>query len=112
MSLFSLPAVLDLVAKASIILAVTGLVAAALRHASASARHFVWTLGLVSALIAPALSVALPRWELPIVRVSAPAPQVDLRSTPDRADTDRAAVGAPDLHAKDGSFARTESAGR
>src|SRR4051812_5199601 len=76
MSLFSLPAVLDLVAKASIILAVTGLVAAALRHASASARHFVWTLGLLSALIAPALSVALPRWELPIVRVAAPAPQV------------------------------------
>src|SRR3954466_3682951 len=76
MSFFSLPAVLDLVAKASIILAVTGLVAAALRHASASARHFVWTLGLVSALIAPALSVALPRWELPIVRVAAPAPVV------------------------------------
>ena len=58
----SLPLVLDAVAKASVILAVTALVAASLRRASASARHFVWTLGLLSALAAPALSVALPRW--------------------------------------------------
>src|SRR3954468_15470476 len=112
MSLFSLPAVLDLVAKASIILAVTGLVAAALRHASASSRHFVWTLGLVSALIAPALSVALPRWELPIVRVAAPAPPVELRSTLDRAHTDRAAVGAASVAPKGGSYTGAESADR
>ncbi|HYT68156.1 MAG TPA: M56 family metallopeptidase [Vicinamibacterales bacterium] len=72
MPLFSLPMVLDLVGKATVILAVTGLVAASLRRASASARHFVWTLGLASALIAPALTIALPRWELPIVHVSAP----------------------------------------
>ena len=44
MSLFTLPVVLDLVAKATVILAVTGLVTAALRRASASTRHFVWTL--------------------------------------------------------------------
>src|SRR4051812_41225238 len=93
MSLFSLPAVLDLVAKASIILAVTGLVAAALRHASASARHFVWTLGLLSALIAPALSVALPRWELPIVRVAAPAPQVGRPAPVARSSQDLPANG-------------------
>ena len=75
MSLFTLPIVLDVVAKASLILAATALVAAALRHASASARHFVWTLGLLSALAAPALSVTLPRWELPIVTIAAtPAP--------------------------------------
>ncbi len=72
MPLFSLPMVLDLAGKATVILAVTGLVAASLRRASASARHFVWTLGLASALIAPALTIALPRWELPIVHVSAP----------------------------------------
>ena len=74
MTVISLPIVLDAVAKASVILAVTALVAAALRRASASARHFVWTLGLLSALAAPALSVALPRWELPIVRIAAPVP--------------------------------------
>ncbi len=77
MTFMSLPivldAVLDAVAKASVILAVTALVAAVLRQASASARHFIWTLGLLSALAAPVLSVALPRWELPIVRVRAVA---------------------------------------
>jgi HEAT repeat protein len=76
---FSLPLVLDAVAKASLILAATALVAAALRRASASARHFVWTLGLLSALAAPALSIALPRWELPLVTIAAPGtPQLDV----------------------------------
>jgi HEAT repeat protein/beta-lactamase regulating signal transducer with metallopeptidase domain len=74
MTFLSLPIVLDAVAKASVILGVTAVVAAALRRASASARHFVWTLGLLSALAAPALSVALPRWELPIVRVRTAGP--------------------------------------
>ena len=72
MTLLSLPIVLDAVAKASVILALTALGAAALGRASASARHFVWTLGLLSALAVPALSLALPRWELPIVRIAAP----------------------------------------
>src|SRR5688500_11079293 len=73
MTLISLPIVLDAVAKASVILAVTALAAVALRRASASARHLVWSLGLLSALAVPALSVALPRWELPIVTIAAPA---------------------------------------
>src|SRR4051794_29074045 len=64
---FSLPLVIDAAAKASVILAVTALAATSLRRASASARHFVWTLGLLSALAAPALSAALPRWELPLL---------------------------------------------
>ena len=74
MSLFTLPVALDLVAKATVILAVTGLATALLRRASASTRHFVWTLGILSALVAPALTVALPRWELPIVRIQSAAP--------------------------------------
>src|SRR5688572_24785647 len=83
MTLFSLPIVLDVVAKASLILAATALVAAALRRASASARHFVWTLGLLSALAAPALSVALPRWELPLVTIaSSAAPAARVASAP------------------------------
>ena len=73
MTFLTVPLVLDAVAKASVILVVTALVAASLRRASASARHFVWTLGLLSALAAPALSVALPKWELPIVHVRAAA---------------------------------------
>src|SRR5436190_10770799 len=77
MNAISLPIVLAAIVKASVILAATALVAAALRRASASARHFVWTLGLVSALAAPVLSMALPRWELPIVRVAATVPQAE-----------------------------------
>src|SRR5258708_848273 len=69
MTFLSLPIVLDAVAKASVILAVSALVAAGLRQASASARHSIGTLGLLRALAAPVLSAALPRWELPIVRV-------------------------------------------
>ncbi|HTM25966.1 MAG TPA: M56 family metallopeptidase [Vicinamibacterales bacterium] len=69
----SLAVVVDGVVKVSTVLAATALVAAALRRASASARHLVWTLGLVSALAVPALGTVTPRWELPIVRVSAPA---------------------------------------
>lgn len=69
----TLPLVIDAILKAALILAVTALVAGALRRASASARHFVWALGLLSALAAPLLSFALPRWELPIVTIAAPA---------------------------------------
>ena len=74
MTFLSLPIVVDAVVKASVILGTTALAALVLRRASASARHLVWTLGLVSALGMPVLSLALPRWELPIVTVAAPAP--------------------------------------
>src|SRR6187401_2358496 len=73
MDFISLPIVLDAVVKASVILAVTALGAVALRCASAAARHLVWSLGLLSALAAPALSVALPRWELRLLTIAAPA---------------------------------------
>ena len=77
--------IVDIVMKASVILAMTALVAAALRRASASTRHFVWTLGMLGALAAPALSAALPRWELPIVRLQAVAAQVPTAVVDDRA---------------------------
>jgi beta-lactamase regulating signal transducer with metallopeptidase domain len=73
MTFLSMPIVVDAVVKASVILGTTALAALVLRRASASARHLVWTLGLVSALGMPVLSLALPRWELPIVTVAAPA---------------------------------------
>ena len=69
----SLAVVVDGVVKVSTVLAATALAAAALRRASAAARHLVWTLSLVSALAVPALGTVTPRWEFPIVRVSAPA---------------------------------------
>jgi HEAT repeat protein/beta-lactamase regulating signal transducer with metallopeptidase domain len=94
------PVVIDAIAKASVVLAVAALSAAALRRASASARHFVWTLGLLSALAAPALSLALPRWELPLVTFSAPAtpPSAEPAELPSPA----AAAIAPPLRGKTG----------
>src|SRR3954471_8284672 len=71
MPVLSLPMFVEAAARASIILAATGLVAAALRRSSASARHLVWMLGLLSALAVPALSLALPKVELPLVKLSA-----------------------------------------
>jgi beta-lactamase regulating signal transducer with metallopeptidase domain len=73
MPAFSLPIFVEAAARASVILATTGLVAAALRRSSASARHLVWVLGLASALLVPALSMAVPKLEVPIVRVPSPA---------------------------------------
>ncbi len=69
MGLMETPIVIDALIKASLVLGATALVAAALGRASASARHLVWTLGLVGALAAPALSLALPRWEVPLVHI-------------------------------------------
>lgn len=64
---------IDLVLKASAILAATACAALLLRRSSASARHLLWTLGLAGSLAIPALSTAVPRWQLPIVRIeSAP----------------------------------------
>ena len=60
----------DAIVKATILLAAAAISAYALRGASAAARHLVWTLALLSALVLPALSMALPRWQLPIVTLS------------------------------------------
>src|SRR5262245_44587280 len=73
MPAFSLPVFADAAARASVILAMTGLVAVLMRRSSASARHLVWVLGLGSALLVPALSIAVPKLEVPIVRIAAPA---------------------------------------
>ena len=116
MTVISLPIVLDAVAKASVILAATALVAAALGRASASARHFVWTLGLLSALAAPALSVALPRWELPIVRVNVAPPaareQAPLSTRHAPALTHNATAGAPQADPAGTASRITTSSGR
>lgn len=57
----------DLIVKASLILLATAVAAAGLRRAAAATRHLVWTLGLAGVLVVPALSLAVPRWQLPII---------------------------------------------
>ncbi|MEI8197853.1 MAG: hypothetical protein WCI73_18310, partial [Phycisphaerae bacterium] len=55
-----LPVLLDAALKGVAILALTGLATLGLRRASAAARHLVWFLGMVSLLVLPLLSAALP----------------------------------------------------
>lgn len=57
----------DAILKATLLLASAGLASVALRRQSAAARHLVWTLALLSAMVLPALSIALPRWQVPLV---------------------------------------------
>jgi beta-lactamase regulating signal transducer with metallopeptidase domain len=88
---------LDATARATLLLAVAWVACAALRRASASARHLVWTLSLTGALAMPLLVLALPKVWLPllpgpdagwppIVRDSLPAgmPGADVPEAPPR----------------------------
>ena len=70
------PVLLDAVIKVTLLLAAAGAASLALARASASARHLVWTIALTGALVLPVLSVALPRWQLPLVTFTTPAPDV------------------------------------
>ena len=60
----------DAITKATLVFATAGLISVLLRRRSAAARHLVWTLALLSALALPALSVALPRWQLDLVTIN------------------------------------------
>src|SRR5688572_13387343 len=61
---------IDAVIKATVLLAVAAATAAMLRRSSAASRHLVWTIALLAALVLPVLSVALPRWQVPVVTVA------------------------------------------
>ncbi len=60
----------DAIAKATILFATAGLVSVLLRRRSAAARHLIWTLALLSALVLPVLSLALPRWQVGMFELS------------------------------------------
>ena len=88
---------LDIVVKASISLTAAAIVALALRRSSAATRHFVWTLGLAGALAAPALSFALPHWDVPIVTIAAPQSEAPAQ-LPATRDSALAPTGVPAPH--------------
>ena len=77
--------VVDAVLKSTLLLALTAATALLLRRASAAARHCVWTLGLLSALLLPALSISLPRWQMPVVTLNGPEALDRGASAPTRA---------------------------
>ena len=91
--------VADAVAKASLLLGAAGWRRCALRRASASARHLVWTLALVGVAGRAALSMALPQWRVAVVTIPAaldqpPAGSRRAADAPRQATRDAAA--APD----------------
>ena len=60
----------DAIVKATLILALAACASLALGRASAAVRHLVWTLALFAAVALPVLNVALPKWQLPLVRIA------------------------------------------
>lgn len=60
------PITLAVVVKATVLLLLAALVSAAMRRASASARHLVWHLTLVALVALPVLPRVLPEWRLPL----------------------------------------------
>ncbi len=80
----ALAVLVDVGVKGIVLLALAGLVALAMRRASAAARHLVWTLALTGLLLLPVLSFVMPKWQLPILPIAAtpaeqmvPAPTVE-----------------------------------
>jgi beta-lactamase regulating signal transducer with metallopeptidase domain len=75
------PLLVDIVVKASALLAAAGLVDAALqRRGSAAARHLVWSIAVAGLLVLPIASSALPHWQ---VRIPVPRASVaNLERTP------------------------------
>ena len=58
---------LDATLKGTALLLLSGMMALALRRASAAARHLVWSLGLGALLALPILALMLPAWNLPVI---------------------------------------------
>lgn len=77
---------LDVSAKASLLLAMIWLGAFFLRKRSAAAQHRWWTLGFVGSLLIPVVSLVAPTWTPPLVpallQVSKPAVNVSTESVP------------------------------
>ena len=66
----------DISVKAALVFLGALAVTRVLRRASASTRHQVWTVALVSVVALPALTAALPAWQVPVLppaAVSAPS---------------------------------------
>ena len=96
-----MPTPIDLVVvglKATLVLAVSALVAGSLRRGAAATRHLAWTLGVVAALLLPTLRSVTPRWEVPLLPSSLRAPAVateapSARAPAPAAPVARAAIG-------------------
>lgn len=95
--------------KAAGVLAFDGLVAFGMKGRAAATRHLVWGLGLAGALAVLPLSLALPRWGVPILSPSAKAPAASSDPASEGPQDDLPAVGAlasiADVEARSGVHA-------
>ncbi len=66
-------ALVDQIAKATVLLLLAWGLVRLMRKASASARHQIWTAALVGVLLLPLLSLALPSWHVPALSAGAEA---------------------------------------
>lgn len=80
----TLPLILDVAVKASVLVALAATVAALSNRSTAAHRHYLWALALGGLLVLPVLSGALP-WRLPVVPVAA-HPVVPVAYQPARVD--------------------------
>jgi HEAT repeat protein/beta-lactamase regulating signal transducer with metallopeptidase domain len=92
--------VVDALIKATLVFSVAGLATLALGRASAALRHLIWALALASVLALPLLSIALPRWQLPVVRVAAQQ-AADITVAPLAPPSDAPAAIAPPIVRRD-----------
>src|SRR5215471_17691923 len=60
--------------KAILVLTVAAGLSFVLRHASAAARHFVWTVAIAGVLALPMLSLSLPVWRIAVLSAPEPNP--------------------------------------
>jgi HEAT repeat protein/beta-lactamase regulating signal transducer with metallopeptidase domain len=59
----------DAITKTTILLAGAAFITTWLRRSSAASRHLVWTVALAAALVLPLLSLAVPRWQVPVIAI-------------------------------------------
>src|SRR3990170_7651280 len=83
--------------KSAVILALAGLIAASWRSGSAAARHLVWTIGVVSALVLPVAGVIYAWAGGPRIPISmwTPVVRVTAEIAPDVAPAARASYEVP-----------------
>ena len=85
-----------IVVKASALLGVAGVAQALIgRRVSAATRHLLWTLAIVSVLLLPAVSLALPAWPVVIHTTPQTAEQAPVVNHIDRSSDDRARSATP-----------------
>ena len=80
----------DFSVKGLVILALAWAIVGSMRRASAAARHTVWMLAVLAALLLPGLSVALPQWQVKIIPAtlfpSQPLVELMTEGTPEQKD--------------------------